>query len=75
MEVKVTTPVDAFEYVDEIVVNVVGVEIRIVFVGADEKVFGEGASAEAEKGVGEGEDLLRLAFCVWDVAFGTNGDE
>ncbi len=75
LEVKVATPVYAFEDVDEVVVDVMGVEVGVVFVCADEEVFGKGTGTKSEQGVGQGEDFLGLAFAVRDVAFGADGDE
>ena len=72
---EITTPVYAFEDVDEVVVDVMGVEVGIVFVCADEEVFGKGAGAETEECIGQSEDFLRLALGVRDVAFGADGDE
>ena len=72
---EVTAPIDTFEDVDEVIVDVMGVEVGVVFMSADEEVLGKGACTKAEEGVGEGEDLLGLAFSIRDIAFGTDGDE
>lgn len=75
LKVKVTTPIDTFENVDEVIVNMMCVEVGVVFVGTNKEVFGEGACAKTEEGVGEGEDFLGLAFFVGHVAFGADGDK
>lgn len=75
MEVEVAAPVYAFEDVDEIIVYVMGVEVGIVFVCADEEVFGKGASTKSEQGIGQGENFLWLALAVGYVSFGADGDE
>src|SRR5262249_60404669 len=61
LEVQVALPVDALQQAQNERLDVVDVEVGDVLAGQDEEVFRQRQLPLAEDGVGDGEQLLRLA--------------